>query len=174
MTNMKTKMLLAAMCIAAAIGGLQAAPVVVASPDKANVMVFSEILNQNLHWNAGTHTLIAGMTFSNLNYVSRTEARQDQDVYFNFPGVRYDQASGTFYKSGSGIPLATAKPGLFGSEITLAPGARIITLDDHGKLTAMLVAGRDPVIGSHWVRVQDDAALQRMFASARHTRIYRD
>jgi hypothetical protein len=161
---MKTK-LLAAAVIAATIGGLHAAPVVIASPDKAQVMVFSQIINKDLHWNARTNALIASMTFSNVNYVSRTESRTDQDVYFTLSGVQYDPARRTFYKTGRHVPVAIMQEGVFGRQIKLAPGARILALDNHGRISVMLVANRSPVMGSQWVRVQEDSALQEMFAN---------
>jgi len=157
------KQLLAVLLVIAAVGGLQAGQTVVASPDKTQVKAFSDITHPMLRWSG--NALTATITFSNVNYVSSIEARDDEERTFVLPGVKYDSASGVF--SRNGIPVATMKQGLFGKQINLAPGARIMALDSHGMISLMLVASNEPITGDHWVRVEETPELHRMFANAR-------
>ena len=111
------------------------------------------------------YALTATITFSNVNYVSSIEPRDDEERTFALPDVKYDAARGVFSKNG--IAVATMKQGLFGKQINLAPGAKIMALDNHGMISLMLVASNERITGDHWVRVEETPELQRMFANAR-------
>lgn len=153
------------------LGRLHATPVVIASPQRAQVKVFSGMANMGLHWNSDADSLVASITFSNVNYVSPGESLGDETVAFALPGVKYDSTDHAFYKVSDDerIPVATMVAGVFGRRIKLAPGARILALDNHGTISVMLVATREPVTGSQWLRVEEEPALKRMFASAEGT-----
>jgi hypothetical protein len=140
---MKTKLLCAALLLTT-LTGLRAAPVLIASPTKVHVRVFSTMNNMGLRWKSDQQVLQVNITFSNVNYVSPGEPLSEQKTTFILPGVKYDEATRTFYKQSdaSRTPVAVMKEGLFGG-VRLAPGAKIMALDKDGTISLLLTAERD-------------------------------
>ena len=59
-----------------------------------------------------SHRLVATLTFSNENYISRVEPRHDETFDFALPGVKLDPRTGVFSVTGSrgqSIPVASLR-----------------------------------------------------------------
>jgi hypothetical protein len=99
-----------AACAAAGFTPLAGAtPVAIHSPQTAQTYADASILWHQLRWLSKSQTLVASITFSNLNYASKAEPRQDERFDFALPGVKFDATNGTFYVIGSAgerIPVA--------------------------------------------------------------------
>ena len=138
-----------------ALGGLlRASAVTIASPTKGQTQAFSTILWKQLRWDPAARALIASVTFSNYEYVSQDEPREDDRFDFVFPGITLDEASGIFYArdpSGESIPVARRTHVLFFPVIQLLPGGQVSILKVSGKVTAELTASSTPIPGERWV-----------------------
>jgi hypothetical protein len=134
---------------------LQAAPVVINSPNHSETLSESSMLSQGLHWNARLQQLTAVITFSNEGYASDSTQRHDDTLAFALPGVRYDQAENVFYavsKNGEHSPIAKFGPMLFGKVIQLLPGATVYVEKSYGNISIKLVKAQ-PNGAPHWKEV---------------------
>jgi hypothetical protein len=154
--SMKTYILpLAAVLAISFASALQAAPVVINSPNHGETLSESSILSQGLHWDARRQRLTAIITFSNENYASDSTQRHDDTLAFALPGVRYDQAENVFYvisKNGERTPIAKFSPMLFGKVIQLLPGATVYVEKSYGNISIKLVKTQ-PNGAPHWKEV---------------------
>ena len=134
---------------------LQAAPVVINSPNHGETLSESSMLSQGLHWNARLQQLTAVITFSNEGYASDSTQRHDDTLAFVLPGVRYDQAENVFYaisRNGERTPIAKFGPMLFGKVIQLLPGATVYVEKSYGNISIKLVKA-PPNGAPHWKEV---------------------
>ena len=132
----------------------QAMPVAIHSPQTAQTYADASILWHQLRWLPKSQTLVASITFSNLNYASKAEPRQDERFDFALPGVKFDATNGTFYVMGSGgerIPVAAKQRDPLGYSIRVLPGAQMEVLERSGLVHVTLLAGSAPVSGSRWM-----------------------
>lgn len=129
-------------------------PTAVRSPETAQTYADSSILWHQLRWLPGPQMLVASITFSNLNYASKDEPRQDERFDFSLPGVKFEARDGTYYvfgAHGERIGVATLQRQLIGRSIVLLPGAQMNVFKRSGLIHVVLVAGETPIAGSHWV-----------------------
>jgi len=140
-----------------AVYGLSSAtahPTAVRSPETAQTYADSSILWHQLRWLPRPQMLVASITFSNLDYASKIEPRQDERFDFSFPGVRFDARDGTYYVRGAHgerIGVAALRQEFIGRGIALLPGAQINVFKRSGVVHVVLLAGETPIAGSHWV-----------------------
>jgi len=142
-------------------GLLRASAVAIASPDTAQTYAFSTIIWKQLRWEPAAHMLVASITFSNYEYVSSFEPREDERFDFAFPGVTFDRATGIFYARdhlGKSIPVAELKHEWFFPVIALLPDARISIYKRSGKVKVELTADSEPIPGERWVE-RDEAQV---------------
>jgi hypothetical protein len=143
---------LAAIAAISLAGSLQAAPVVISSPNHGETLSESSILSQGLHWNERRQQMTAIITFSNGNYASDSTQRHDDTLAFALPGIRYDQGANIFYvvsKGGEHTPIAKFSPMLFGKVIQLLPGATVYVEKYYGNISLRLVKAQ-PTGAPHW------------------------
>ena len=119
------------------------------SPETAQTYADNSMLWHQLRWLADSHQLVATITFSNLDYVSRVEPRHDETFNFPLPGVKYAAQNGTFYLDGQ--PVARMHPDLIGHSIDLLPNARIVVTNRSGRVTIRMLADQPPTDGDRWV-----------------------
>ena len=145
----------AAIVSAAFLTNVQAAEKVIESPQQPSTLSFYTLDNDHLRA-LPDGELAASVTFSNVDYVSTLEPRDDERYDFVFPGVSYDPANGSYFvrEGRERIPVATVSKGLIGSRIKLAPGARIIVKVKDGRADVALDANDHPVGRPHWVDAQ--------------------
>ncbi len=135
---------------------------VVRSPDVGHVEALDRMTQHVLRWIPSERALVASVTFSNVDFVSRVEARRDVTVNFYLPGVRLEPGSGTFYDP-QGVPVAMLHRQLFGSQIRLLPGAKIWVADREGTLHLALTATDEPRPGLRWVETHEVELLPNAF-----------
>ncbi len=124
---------------------LQAEGAVIHSPNTAQTYAFHSIQWEQLRWLPDQQQLVASITFSNLNYDSRAEPRQDERFDFALPGVTLDPGSGVFFvigRHGERIPVARRLSTLIGSEIKLLPGAKIDIHSKEGQISVDLLTNQ--------------------------------
>ena len=135
---------------------------IVRSPDVAHVEVFDRIIEHELRWVPSERALLASVTFSNVDFVSRVEARRDKRCDFYLPGVRFDARSGIFYDR-DGVAVAALRKRFIGSEIHLLPGAKIWIADRSGTVRLTLAATEAPQEGLRWVQTDQAELLPNRF-----------
>ncbi len=135
------------------LGRLGADEMRIMSPDSGQTFSFSSVNWKQLRWAAGSQSLIASITFSNYEYVSRVEPREDDRFDFPLPGVTFDRATGVFsaHDHSRSIPVAILRREWFFSTIVLLPGAQIVIHKQSGKVRVELVASTEPIRGERWV-----------------------
>jgi hypothetical protein len=119
------------------------------SPQVAQTYADNSILWHQLRWLPGSRQLVATITFSNIEYISREEPRHDETFNFALPGVTFDAGSGTFYMGGT--PVAKVQTQLIGKGIELLPTARVLVNNHSGRVTVRLLANQPPSDGELWV-----------------------
>jgi hypothetical protein len=129
----------------------------VRSPDIAHTYAFASIIDHQLRWIPSERALLASVTFSNVNYVSRSEGRRDERFDFFLPGVRLDTRDGVFYDS-DGTPVAKIHREVIGSDIQLLAGTKIYVTNQSGTVHLVLSTSREPRAGLRWVET-DQAIL---------------
>ena len=135
-------------------GFARASDITIVSPNTARTYAFSTIIWKQLRWMPDAGALVASITFSNYEYVTGVEPRDDERFDFAFPGITLDRASGIFYAhdpSGKSIPVARRSHALFFPVIALLPGGQIAISKISGKVTAKLTANSEPIPGERWV-----------------------
>ncbi len=121
------------------------------SPETAHTYADNTLLWHQLRWLPESNQLVATVTFSNIDYISRVEPRHDETYNFPLPGVKFDAKTSTFYAPG-GIPVAVMRPDLIGRSIELLPTARLlITHHPHGQVTVRLLPNQPVSGGPLWV-----------------------
>ena len=154
---MKTKSISLAVAAWVAVGIAPLAmadSVAIRSPQTAQTHADSSILWHQLRWLPGSQTLVASITFSNLNYVSTDEPRDDERFDFSLPGVKFDSKDETFYVAGAHgerIPVAAMQRDLIGYSIKVLPGAQVDVFKRSGSVHVTLVAGNSPLSGGRWM-----------------------
>jgi len=126
----------------------------VRSPETAHTYADNTMLWHQLRWLPGSQTLVATVTFSNIDYISRDEPRHDETFDFPLPGVKFDSKTGTFFLSGAhgkAIPVAALRNELIVKGIELLPGAQIDISHRSDRVTLHLVASKTPLSGDRWV-----------------------
>lgn len=135
---------------------------VVDSPNVGHVGALDRMTHHELRWIPSQGALVASVTFSNVDFVSREEPRRDEQVDFYLPGVRLDASSGIFYDP-YGVPVAALRRQFFGSQIRLLPGAKIWIADRSGTLRLALTATEAPRPGLRWVETNEVSLLSNLF-----------
>ena len=132
-----------------------AAPLSLRSPEIADTYADNSLLWHQLRWLPASRELVATLTFSNLDYISRVEPRHDETFNFPLPGVKFDSRTNTFSVPGSrgeAIPVAVLHADLIGHSIDLLPTARLlVTHHPHGRVTVRLVPNQPVSGGPLWV-----------------------
>lgn len=126
-----------------------ATPTVVRSPETAQTYSDNSILWRQLRWLPASHQLVATITFSNIDYVSRIEPRHDETYTFPLPGVKFSPDTGVF--SLGGKPVARLHEDLIGRSVELLPTARILVTNRSGHIVVRLLADQPPLDGDRWV-----------------------
>lgn len=132
------------MLAGAAIAGIAAhclEAAVVKSPESPQIFSDNEVTWEQLRWFPATNSLVASITFSNEEYMSRVEPKREERCDFLLPGVRFDSTSGLFVlHSGSRTtPVARFRNDIIGREIRLLPGARLQVDSNAGRIHVSLV-----------------------------------
>jgi hypothetical protein len=156
------KMLASALVLLFCGGALEASELSILSPDTAQTFSFGSIIWKQLRWTPGAGALVASITFSNYEYASRVEPREDDRFDFAFPGITFDRASGVFSAhdhSGASIPVAFLRKEWFFSTIVLEPNAQIVLHKQSGKVRVELVASSEPIRGERWVERDEQQIL---------------
>jgi hypothetical protein len=135
---------------------------VIRSPDVEHTGAFSSMIDHELRWIRSEKALVASVTFSNVHYVSREEARRDDRFDFFLPGVRLDARNGIFYDP-QGVPVAVYRHELIGSGVHLVPGAKIRVWNHSGTVHLTLVASGRPQPGLRWVETDEAQVLPNGF-----------
>jgi hypothetical protein len=133
---------------------LAAAPTALRSPETAQTYADNSILWHQLRWLPTSHELVATITFSNIDYMSRVEPRHDETFTFPLPGVKFAANTGTFYISndrGQAIPVASMHNALVGKEIELLLTTRLVVTNRRGQVAVRLLANQPPSDGDRWV-----------------------
>jgi hypothetical protein len=120
------------------------------SPDVGHVDAFDRMTDHQLRWVPAEGGLVASVTFSNVDFVSREEPRRDYQEDFYLPGIRLDARNGVFYDA-DGVAVAVRRREMIGSEIRLLPGARIWIANRSGRVSLALTATSAPRSGLRWV-----------------------
>lgn len=123
---------------------------IIRSPDIAQTYAFASMVDHQLRWIRNRRALVATVTFSNVNYVSRTESKHEERFDFFLPGIRFSPKEGIFYDS-EGIPVAKLRRVLVGSEIQLLPETKIYVTNRSGTVHLILSTTREPREGLRWV-----------------------
>lgn len=110
---------------------------VVESPTVVHTEALDRIISHQLRWLRGERLLVASVTFSNVDYVSREEPRRDERYDFLLPDVRLDDRTGIFYDA-EGEPVAAIRHELTGSEIRLLPSSQIRISNESGTIRLTL------------------------------------
>lgn len=127
-----------------------ATPTVLRSPETANTYADNSILWRQLRWLPASRQLVATITFSNIDYISRIEPRHDETFTFPLPGVTFNSDTGLF--SLAGKPVARLRRELFTHGIALLPTARILVdKNADGRVSVRLLAGQPSTEGELWV-----------------------
>jgi len=127
----------------------------VVSPSTAQTFSYSDVTWHTLRWNPATRHLSAYLTFSNYQYVTHFEPLHEEDYQFVFPGVKFDQATNTFFvtsRYGHRVPVARLGNAFVGIEPL--PGTVINIFKESGKVTVVLTASTIPPRYSwhlHWL-----------------------
>lgn len=125
------------------------------SPVTAHTYADNTLLWHQLRWLPGSNQLVATVTFSNIDFISRVEPRHDETFNFPLPGVKFDAKTNTFYVSGNSgqiVPVAVMHADLIGRSIELLPTARLlITHHPHGQVTVLLLPSQPISDGPLWV-----------------------
>jgi len=121
-----------------------ATPTALRSPETARTYADnSSVLWHQLRWLPASHQLVATVTFSNINYVSRIEPRHDETFNFPLPGVKFSEKTGVFSVTGPqgrSIPVARLHSDLIGHSVELLPTARILISNHSGRAAVRLLA----------------------------------
>jgi hypothetical protein len=128
---------------------VSATPTAVRSPETAQTYADNSILWRQLRWLPASQQLVATITFSNIDYVSRVEPRHDETYTFPLPGVKFSPATGVF--SLDGRPVARLHNELIGRSVALLPSARILVTNRSGHIVVRLLADQPPTDGELWV-----------------------
>ncbi|HSI15880.1 MAG TPA: hypothetical protein VK961_27780 [Chthoniobacter sp.] len=131
-----------------------ATPTVVRSPETADTYADSSILWHQLRWLPASRQLVATITFSNLDYVSRVEPRHDETYTFDLPGVKFSGDTGVFSVAGAhgqAIPVAQLHTDLIGHSVDILPTARVLVTKRSGHVVVRLLANQTPSDGERWV-----------------------
>lgn len=132
-----------------------ARPTILRSPETAQTYADNNsILWHQLRWLPASRELVATITFSNFNYVSRVEPRHDETFNFPIPGVKLSARDTTFCITGAQgeiIPVATLQHGLLGPNVQLLPTARMLVTNRSGCVAVQLIANETPLAGNRWV-----------------------
>jgi hypothetical protein len=131
-----------------------ATPAVLRSPETVQTYADNSILWRQLRWWPASSQLVATITFSNIDYVSRVEPRHDETFTFPLPGVKFTAKTGTFYVSGpqgEAIPVARLRRGLIGQTVELLPTTRMLVTNRSGRVAVRLVTSQPPSAGDLWV-----------------------
>jgi hypothetical protein len=129
-----------------------ATPAVVSSPQTAQTYSDNSMQWHQLRWLPGSQSLVASITFNNVDYASKITRQHEERFDFALPGVKFNQTTGVFYVNGSHgqtIPVAVKQAGPLPS-IKLAPGAQIDVHNNAGRINVSLVASKAPILGAHW------------------------
>jgi len=126
-----------------------ATPTAVRSPETAQTYSDNSIFWRQLRWLPTSRQLVATITFSNIDYVSRVEPRHDETYTFPLPGVRFSPETSTF--SLGGKPVARLHEDFIGRSIELLPTARILVTNRSGRIHVRLLADQPPTDGELWV-----------------------
>lgn len=126
-----------------------ATPTVVRSPETAQTYADNSILWRQLRWLPASRQLVATITFSNIDYISRVEPRHDETYTFPLPGVKFSPEAGLFTLGGK--PVARLHDDLIGHSIELLPTARILVTNRSGRLAVRLLADQPTSDGELWV-----------------------
>lgn len=135
---------------------------VVRSPEVAHTFAFGRMIDHQLRWIPSERALVASVTFSNVDYVSRTEARRDEQFDFFLPGMRFDAGKGIFYDP-AGVPVAALRHEIFGSEIHLLPGAKIWITNRSGTVHLALSSTEAPRPGLRWMETDEPQIVPNLF-----------
>lgn len=132
-----------------------ASPASLRSPEVAHTYADNSLLWHQLRWLPASNQLVATVTFSNLDYISRVESRHDETFNFPLPGVKFDPRTNTFSVSGSrgeAVPVAVLHTDFIGKSIELLPTARLlVTHHPHGQVTVRLLPNQPVSGGPLWV-----------------------
>lgn len=131
-----------------------ATPTVVRSPETADTYADNSILWHQLRWLPASHQVVATITFSNVDYVSRIEPRHDETYTFPLPGVKFSADTGVFSlvgAHGQAIPVAQLHADLIGHSVELLPTARVLVTKRSGHIVVRLLADQAPSDGDRWV-----------------------
>ncbi len=134
----------------------------VQSPDTAQTYSFGTILWRQLRWIPARQALVASITFSNVDYVSRVEPRHDERFDFALPGVQCERATGVFFvraKSGAKLRVAAIHRQIIGTNIELLPTSEIATVTNSGRVTVVLTASSEPLVGERWTQAASMGSL---------------
>jgi hypothetical protein len=126
-----------------------ATPSTVRSPETAQTYADNSVLWHQLRWLPASHQLVATITFSNIDYISRVEPRHDETYTFPLPGVKFSPDTGLF--SLDGKPVARLHRDLFVQSIELLPSARVLVTNHSGQVAVRLLAGQPLSDGERWV-----------------------
>lgn len=132
------------------------------SPDVAHTDAFASMIDHQLRWISSERVLVASVTFSNENYVSRTEGRRDERFDFFLRGVRFDSRNGFFFDP-EGILVAKMHRSVVGSGIRLEAGAKIYVTNQSGTVHLILSTTSKPRDGLHWVETNQVQFLPNIF-----------
>ncbi|EDY15764.1 hypothetical protein CfE428DRAFT_6710 [Chthoniobacter flavus Ellin428] len=130
-----------------------ATPLSLRSPEIADTYADNSLLWHQLRWLPNSRELVATLTFSNTDYISRVEPRHDETFNFPLPGVKFDARTNTFSVPGNpAIPVAVLHADLIGHSIDLLPTARLlVTHHPHGRVTVRLLPNQPVSGGPLWV-----------------------
>jgi len=143
-----------ALILLAFAGFARASDIDIVSANTPQTYALSSIVWKQLRWAPAAGALVASITFSNYEYSSRFDQRDEQRFDFAFPGITLDRGSGIFYardSSGKSIPVAKRTHELFFPAIALLPGAQIAIIKNSGKVKVELTASSQPIPGGRWV-----------------------
>ena len=144
---------------------LHAADVIIVSPDSAQTYAYSSIIWRSLRWDG---RLKADITFSNQNYASCDEPRDDESFTFEFPKVALDAKSGTFFARsicGKHVPVARLKKQMFCETIRPAPGTMFYVLKKSGRVKVALIATNKQQFCWHWFERNEGWSLDNLLRS---------
>jgi hypothetical protein len=149
-------------------GSVMAEAISITSPDHAQTFAYGEMISHQLYVEQPHGELVARITFSNSPYASEDEPRRDESFDFRFPNVQFDSARRAFFaRSGRDelIPVARLRQGLACGWVDLAPGAKIYSLKESGRVTATLTATNHPRVGTRLVQMDNNFSLQNLLVA---------
>jgi hypothetical protein len=135
---------------------------VVQSPDVAHTYAVGRVIDHELRWLAGEGALVASVTFSNVDFVTREEERGDDRFDFFLPGVKLDGRTGIFHDP-DGVPVAVLHKEIVGTQIRLLPGARILISNRSGTVHLTLTATTESQPGLRWMESNQGSFLPGIF-----------